>query len=81
MGNNLAEALVALVRDVEPGFMLLLSWLCYLFGLVVFWQGCMRLLKMSRGPVSCAGDDGDGVVFCAVQRVCEFAELDGGGGR
>ena len=48
MGNNLAEALVALVRDVEPGFFLLLSGLCYLFGVVAFWQGAIRLLKLSE---------------------------------
>ena len=54
--RDLAEALISLVRDIEPALLILVEILCYLLGLFAFFRGVMRLLRHSeRGHVSGAG--------------------------
>ena len=40
--------MISLVRDLEPGLLLLVSALCYLLALTAFAQGLLRLLKTSE---------------------------------
>ena len=46
--NDLGQALISLVEDLEPGLLGLISTFCYLLGVVCFVQGCLRLLKHSE---------------------------------
>ncbi|MDE0173305.1 MAG: hypothetical protein OYH76_19190 [Defluviicoccus sp.] len=43
--NDLAGALIAAVADLKPGVMLLIGLACYLLALLVFVQGCLRILR------------------------------------
>ena len=46
--NDLGQAMISLVRDLEPGLLLLVSVLCYLLALFALAQGLLRLLKTSE---------------------------------
>lgn len=67
-GDNLAGALVSLVRDLEPGLALLVSVVCYLLGLLAFFQGAARLLKASEDKFHAPSAAGTALSFlvCAV---------------
>ncbi len=62
-GNNLAEALVSLVRDLEPGLMMLVAVACYLLGLFAFFQGAIRLLKTSEDKFHAPSAAGTALCF------------------
>ena len=47
-GTGIGEALLSLVRDLDPALMGLISVACYLLGLLAFLQGCARLLRLSE---------------------------------
>ena len=66
--NNLAEALVSLVRDLDPGLALLVPAVCYLLGLLAFFQGAARLLKASEDRFHAPSAAGTALSFlvCAV---------------
>ena len=66
--NNLAEALVSLVRDLDPGLALLVPAVCYLLGLLAFFQGAARLLKTSEDRFHAPSAAGTALSFlvCAV---------------
>ena len=47
-GRDLGEALISLVRDLDPALMGLIEAACYLLGLAAFVQGAARLLRLSE---------------------------------
>ena len=47
-GRDLGDALISLVRDLDPALMGLIAAACYLLGLVAFVQGAARLLRLSE---------------------------------
>ena len=61
--NDLGQALIALVRDLEPGLLLLVSALCYLLALAAFAQGLMRLLKTSEDKFHAPSGGGTALSF------------------
>ena len=66
--DSLADALASLVRDLEPGLALLVSVVCYLLGLLAFFQGAARLLKASEDKFHAPSAAGTALSFliCAV---------------
>ena len=46
--RDLGQAMISLVRDLEPGLLLLISALCYVLALFAFAQGLLRLFKTSE---------------------------------
>ena len=63
-GNNLAQALISLVRDVGPQLLLLVAVVCYVLAFTAFAQGAMRLLKTSEDKFH--APSGGGTVLCFV---------------
>ena len=61
--NDLGQAMIALVRDLEPGLLLLVSALCYLLALAAFAQGLMRLLKTSEDKFHAPSGGGTALSF------------------
>ena len=48
--NDVGQALVSLVRDLEPRLLVAISILCWIIALVCFAQGCARTLRHARDP-------------------------------
>ena len=48
--NDIGQAMVSLVRDLEPGLLLMISVLSWILALACFAQGCSRLLRYARDP-------------------------------
>ena len=46
--NDLGQAMISLVRDLEPGLLILVTVVCYLLALMALAQGLLRLLKTSE---------------------------------
>ena len=46
--NDLGQAMISLVRDLEPGLLILVTAVCYLLALMALAQGLLRLLKTSE---------------------------------
>ena len=46
--NDLGQAMVSLVRDLEPALLILVTAVCYLLALMALAQGLLRLLKTSE---------------------------------
>lgn len=67
-GNDLAQALVSLVRDLELPLAMLMAALCYVLGLAAFLQGALRLLKTSEDKFHAPSGTGTALSFllCAV---------------
>ena len=70
-GNNLAEALVSLVGDLEPGLSALTVAVCTLLGLAAFLQGTTRLLKTSEDKFR--APSATGTVLCFLVCVVMFS--------
>ena len=52
--NDIGQAMISLVRDLEPGLLLLVSALCYVLALFAFAQGPAAAAENLGGQVSCA---------------------------
>lgn len=50
MNNDIGAAMVSLVRDLEPGLLLVISILSWILALLCFAQGCGRALRHARDP-------------------------------
>lgn len=61
--GDLGQAMIALVRDLEPGLLLLLSALCYVLALVAFAQGLLRLFKTSEDKFHAPSGAGTALSF------------------
>ena len=61
--NDLGQAMIALVSDLEPGLLLLVSALCYLLALTAFAQGLLRLLKTSEDKFHAPSGGGTALSF------------------
>ena len=61
--NDLGQAMISLVRDLEPGLLLLVSALCYLLALFAFAQGLLRLLKTSEDKFHAPSAGGTALSF------------------
>ena len=61
--TNLGQALISLVRDLEPGLLLLVSALCYVLALAAFAQGLLRLLKTSEDKFHAPSGGGTALSF------------------
>ena len=61
--NDLGQAMISLVRDLEPALLLLVSALCYLLALVAFAQGLLRLFKTSEDKFHAPSGTGTALCF------------------
>ena len=61
--NDLGQAMISLVRDLEPGLLLLVSALCYVLALFAFAQGLLRLLKTSEDKFHAPSGGGTALSF------------------
>ena len=61
--NDLGQAMISLVRDLEPGLLLLVSVLCYLLALFALAQGLLRLLKTSEDKFHAPSAGGTALSF------------------
>ena len=61
--RDLGQAMISLVRDLEPALLLLVSALCYLLALVAFAQGLLRLFKTSEDKFHAPSGIGTGLCF------------------
>ena len=61
--RGLGQAMISLVRDLEPGLLLLISALCYLLALFAFAQGLLRLLKTSEDKFHAPSGGGTALSF------------------
>ena len=61
--RDLGQAMIALVRDLEPGLLLLVSVLCYLLAAVAFAQGLLRLFKTSEDKFHAPSGTGTALSF------------------
>ena len=61
--RGLGQAMISLVRDLEPGLLLLVSALCYLFALFAFAQGLLRLFKTSEDKFHAPSGGGTALSF------------------
>ena len=61
--RDLGEAMIALVRDLEPGLLLLVSVLCYLLAALAFAQGLLRLFKTSEDKFHAPSGTGTALSF------------------
>ena len=61
--GDLGQVMVALVRDLEPALLLLVSALCYLLALFAFAQGLLRLLKTSEDKFHAPSGGGTALCF------------------
>ena len=61
--RDLGRAMISLVRDLEPGLLLLVSALCYLLALVAFAQGLLRLFRTSEDKFHAPSGTGTALCF------------------
>ena len=61
--NDLGQAMVSLVRDLEPALLLLVTVLCYVLALVAFAQGLLRLFKTSEDKFHAPSGAGTALSF------------------
>ena len=61
--RDLGQAMIALVRDLEPGLLILVSALCYVLALVAFAQGLLRLFKASEDKFHAPSGTGTALSF------------------
>ncbi|MDE0051555.1 MAG: hypothetical protein OXO52_17335 [Rhodospirillales bacterium] len=61
--QDLGQAMISLVRDLEPGLLLLVSALCYVLALVAFAQGLFRLFKTSEDKFHAPSGTGTALCF------------------
>ena len=61
--NDLGQAMISLVRDLEPSLLLLVSALCYVLALFAFAQGLLRLLKTSEDKFHAPSGSGTALSF------------------
>lgn len=80
-GNSLAQALVSLVRDLEPGLAMLIAAVCYLLGLAAFLQGALRLLKTSEDKFHAPSGAGTALSFLLCLVLITFPSWLAGAGE
>ena len=61
--NDLGQAMISLVRDLEPGLLLLVTVVCYLLALMALAQGLLRLLKTSEDKFHAPSAGGTALSF------------------
>ena len=61
--KDLGQAMISLVRDLEPGLLLLVSAVCYVLALAAFAQGALRLLKTSEDKFHAPSGGGTALSF------------------
>ena len=61
--NDLGGAMISLVRDLEPGLLLLVTVVCYLLALMALAQGLLRLLKTSEDKFHAPSAGGTALSF------------------
>ena len=61
--NDIGQAMISLVRDLEPSLLLLVSALCYVLALFAFAQGLLRLLKTSEDKFHAPSGGGTALSF------------------
>ena len=61
--NDLGGAMISLVRDLEPGLLILVTVVCYLLALMALAQGLLRLLKTSEDKFHAPSAGGTALSF------------------
>ena len=61
--NDLGKAMISLVRDLEPGLLILVTAVCYLLALMALAQGLLRLLKTSEDKFHAPSAGGTALSF------------------
>ena len=61
--NDLGQAMISLVRDLEPSLLILVTALCYLLALMALAQGLLRLLKTSEDKFHAPSAGGTALSF------------------
>ena len=61
--NDLGQAMISLVRDLEPGLLILAAAVCYLLALMALAQGLLRLLKTSEDKFHAPSAGGTALSF------------------
>ena len=61
--NDLGQAMISLVRDLEPGLLILVTAVCYLLALMALAQGLLRLLKTSEDKFHAPSAGGTALSF------------------
>ena len=79
--NDLGQAMISLVRDLEPGLLLLVSALCYVLALFAFAQGLLRLLKTSEDKFHAPSGGGTALSFLICIVMAALPSWLVGGGR
>ena len=79
--TGIGGALVAAVGDIGPGLTMLLSLIFYLLGLIVFFQGCLRLLKYSEDRFHAPSMGGTVVSFVASAVLVSLPQVLQAGGE
>lgn len=78
--NGIGGALVSAVADLEGPILLLVALFCYLAALVVFVQGCTRLVRYSEGGPAAQSLWGIGVTFAVAAALVSLpGVLEGAG--
>ena len=61
--NDLGQAMISLVRDLEPALLILVTAVCYLLALMALAQGLLRLLKTSEDKFHAPSAGGTALSF------------------
>ena len=61
--NDLGQAMISLVRDLEPALLILIAAVCYVLALMALGQGLLRLLKTSEDKFHAPSAGGTALSF------------------
>ena len=79
-GSDLGAALIAFARDLAPSLLTLIAWVGYIMALLVFLQGCLRLLKASEDRFHAPSPAGTALCFLLTVVFATLSQwLDAGG--
>ena len=79
--SGIAGAVISAVADLEGPILLLVALFCYLAALVVFVQGCMRLVRYSDGAAAGQPLWGIGVTFAVAAALVSLPRVLEGAGE
>ena len=80
-GRDLGDALISLVRDLDPALMGLIAVACYLLALVAFVQGAARLLRLSEDRFNGPSAAGTALCFLVCLVMASFPSWLAAGGE
>ena len=80
-GRDVGDALISLVRDLDPALMGLISVCCYLLALAAFLQGAARLLRLSEDRFNGPSAAGTALCFLVCLVLASFPSWLAAGGE